>query len=329
MRTHVVIKQSLLETVNIRSSLLSKLLETNPDENGTADMIALNTSEAALALLNTRNLLGLTVKLLNLPTQGTHLSRALSGVLSDIIRCDEVRALGGEHQSEEFHPMTFGKILDVDELAVLLLMSRPLQSVKALIGLLPVGFIDQPISLERAIIELAQIFNVHHQLALGIPSVHQHASERKLLVGVGIVQHLADMIQLAFAIPIGVINPVVDDPEFVRVGIDINAGHHANAFDDPVCIATVLSPHQFNLERRVFVQHRVVEGYLASWAGDDLLPHILPYQPRRDFLAFQIPFHCIMAELLAVLGKVRERVIGLRHQQKLTIVQSGYCAHAF
>ena len=93
---------------------MSKGFEANPDQNGTADMITLNAREAALAVLDASNLFGFAVKLLNLPAQGTHLLSVLSGSLRPIVGSDEVRALGGEHQPEQFHLMAFGKILDVD-----------------------------------------------------------------------------------------------------------------------------------------------------------------------------------------------------------------------
>jgi len=292
-------------------------------------MVSLNTSKAALAAFNAGDLFGFTVKLLNLPAQGTHVLSTLRGILSEIVGRNEVRAPGGEHQSEQFHLMTFRKVLDMDQLAMLLLINRPLQLVNALVGLLTLRVIDQPIGFERTVVDFAQILNVHHQLALGIPAIHQHSTKGKLLVGVGIVQHLAHMIQLSLTVPVRVENPVVDDPGLVSVWIDVDTRHHPDAFDDPMHVPTVLSPHQLNLERAILVQYSVVERQIPIGTGHKLTLDILPHYPRRDFLAFQIAFDRIMAKILTVLRKVCQGVIGLRYQQKLTIVQSGYRAHAF
>ena len=57
-------------------------------------MISLYSGLAALAFLNARHLLEFTVKLLNLPAQGTRLLRTLHAILGKIIRNDPIRAVG-------------------------------------------------------------------------------------------------------------------------------------------------------------------------------------------------------------------------------------------
>jgi hypothetical protein len=56
--------------------------------------------------------------------------RRLRGVLSQVVGHTIVRALGGEHTPEQFHPMPFRNVLDMDQLAVLL-RARPTSAHQA------------------------------------------------------------------------------------------------------------------------------------------------------------------------------------------------------
>src|SRR5258708_345151 len=105
-------------------------------------MITLNTGKATLTTLNTRHLLGLTVKLLDFPAQATHVLSSLRRVLSHVVGSDIVRALGRKHQPEHFHLMPFGKILNVQGFALLKLVRRPIQAIHPLITNLSATVID-------------------------------------------------------------------------------------------------------------------------------------------------------------------------------------------
>lgn len=110
----VVVEQAPLQLVDRLSGYKSDFFEMNPDQNGAGDMIALDASDAALAGVNTCDLLGFAMKMLDGQTQGTHVSFALGGVLLKVVSGDIVRALGGEQQSEEFHAMTLWKVFDIN-----------------------------------------------------------------------------------------------------------------------------------------------------------------------------------------------------------------------
>jgi hypothetical protein len=56
-------------------------------------------------------------------------------------------------------------------------------------------------------------------------------------------QHVMQMVEFALAITFRRINPVVNDPELVERGIDIDTGHHAYAFNYTVFIPTILATH--------------------------------------------------------------------------------------
>ena len=71
------------------------------------------------------------------------------------------------------------------------------------------------------------------------------------------------------------------------------------------------------------VQHRVVKDDAARCTGGDLAAHVLPDQPGGDPFPCEVAVGQVVAETTGVLGKVRQRVVDLRTQQKLAVVQSG------
>ncbi len=238
----------MLELIESLARLLNHLFEAYPDQDSTGDMIALKPPQPTRTTFQTCRLFGFPMKLLNLPAQATHVLRGLGRILSHIIGGDIIRALGRKHQPEQFHLMTFGKILDMQGFAVLFFVLRPGQGVDSLVRTLTAPVVDLTIVFQRAVEDLVQALNLQHQFAFSIPTVHQHPTERQLLVGDGVVQHLADVVQFGFAISIWVINAVVDNPKLVRRRVDIPTCHHANALDHIVGIAAVLPTHQFDLQ---------------------------------------------------------------------------------
>lgn len=63
-------------------------------------MVSLNPSTAALTSFDSGYLLGLSVKLLDLPTDGTHLLCVVGGVSVELIGDDVVRAAGRNRKPE-------------------------------------------------------------------------------------------------------------------------------------------------------------------------------------------------------------------------------------
>ena len=101
--------------------------------------------------------------------------------------------------------------------------------------------IDQPVALERTVVELVQLLDEQHQLLRGVPAVHQHAIEVQAFVGQQAQQHVLDVIGLGLAIAIRVIEPVVRNPVLPGVRIDIQAVDHPDALDQAMRIAVVLA----------------------------------------------------------------------------------------
>jgi hypothetical protein len=56
----------------------------------------------------------------------------------------------------------------------------------------------------------------------------------------------------------------------------------------------------------------------------DLSAPVLPDEPWGDPLSSQVAVDRIMTELLAVVRKVRQRVVGLADQQLLTVIETGH-----
>ena len=204
------------------------------------ETIQIRMAQATLAAFQASGLFGFAVKLLNLPAQATHLLSVLSGILSKIVGGDIVCALGRKHQRGQFHLMTFGEVLDVQGLAMLEFSLCSNQTIHPLIARLSGVVIHLAIVLQRTIIDLAQTLNMQHQLAFSVPTVHQHAPKEQLLVSDGVVEHVAYMIQFGLAVALRVINPIVDDPELLKLWVDVHARHHPNALDNVVGIPAIL-----------------------------------------------------------------------------------------
>jgi hypothetical protein len=79
---------------------MSELLEPDPHQDRTSDVITDNSGLATLATFQSGELLGLSVKLLNSPTRGAHLLHGLHIVLCKIVGNDIVHALGRQHHPE-------------------------------------------------------------------------------------------------------------------------------------------------------------------------------------------------------------------------------------
>ena len=74
-------------------NLGSEFFEANPDQQSTADMVALNAGFATLATFQTCNLFAFAVQLLDFPAEATHLLGRLRGLSSRIIGHDPIGSL--------------------------------------------------------------------------------------------------------------------------------------------------------------------------------------------------------------------------------------------
>jgi hypothetical protein len=89
----IVVQKVMLYAVNSAMRFHSHLFEANPNQNGTADMISDGSGLATLAAFDPCQLLGFSVKLLDLPAKAAHILYDLHVVLSHLVSNDIIRAL--------------------------------------------------------------------------------------------------------------------------------------------------------------------------------------------------------------------------------------------
>ena len=217
--------------------------------------------------------------------------------------------------------MAFGEVFDMNQLAVLLFGVRPGQFVRPLMGVGSVRIVDVAIALDGTVIQLIEAFDGPHNLAGGIPGVHQDGSKAQTLVIHHIAQHIQHVIQLVLAILFRRIQPIVNRPELVQLGVHVHTRHHPDATDHLFRISAPLPAYQLDAPRVVLVQHRVIEHDVSIRGQLDLALNLVPQPPRRHFLLRQMAVDRVVAEPLCMLGKVCERVVDLADQQKLAVIQ--------
>lgn len=67
------------------------------------------------------------------------------------------------------------------------------------------------------------------------------------------------MVKFAFAIGVFVINTVVNEPVLFGLWVDVNTVNNADAFDDAMGVATILTIDEFYFVTVVFVEYAVVK----------------------------------------------------------------------
>lgn len=318
----------MFELIDGTSGMRGQFFEPDPDQEGTADVIALNAHFTTLATFQPCDLLAFAVQLLDLPAKATRLLGGLGGVPRGIVGHDPIRAVGRHLNPEQTHLAVFGKALDFDPLAVGLLVRVPRQRIHAPVRALAAGIIHLAVVLQRTVVGFMHRLDEQHQFFGCIPGIHQHRVKHQPLLMHHVVEHLMHVIELAFAIARRVIEAVVNQPERVQCRVDVDTGHHPNAFDHGFGVAAVLTSYQLDGKGSIFVQHRVIEDHVTLRGCNHLLTHVLPDQPWRDALSSQVAIDGIVTEFLAVVSKVRQRVVDLANQQILAIIKSCYrCFH--
>ena len=87
----------MLYTINGSLRFNRHPFETNPNQNGTANVVSDDSRIATLVSFNTGQLLGFSVKLLDFPAKAAHILYDLHLVLSHLVRHDIVRVLAVLH----------------------------------------------------------------------------------------------------------------------------------------------------------------------------------------------------------------------------------------
>lgn len=272
-------------------------------------MIALNTGFAALATFQSGQLFAFAVQLLDLPAKAARLLCRHHGGLSAIVGHDPIRAVAGHLNPEQTHLVVFRKTSDLDDLAPFKLRWTPVQRIDAPIRPRTTGIIHLAISLERAIIDFLQRLDEQHQLLGGIPAIHEYGPKRQALVMDDVRQHVLDMIELGFAVPVGIIQPVVDQPEIIGFGIDTETAHDTDTADQALRITAILATDQLDPVRKILVQYRIIEDQITSRGRYHLIADIVPHQARCHPFAAQKAVDRIVAEVFTVLCEMRQGIV--------------------
>lgn len=163
-----------------------------------------------------------------------------------IVGHDPIRAMCVRYPQEfDFEPV--GKFVNFDGLAVKNVLRAPSQILGQTVGPLTSGIIDQTGGFDRADEGQLQGINEDHHVLGRVPSVHEHRLGGQSLLGQGSCEHLPHMVKLAFAVPLGVVQAVVDDPVLAAIWIDIQAIDPSNSLDQSMDILTVLQAHQIDM----------------------------------------------------------------------------------
>jgi hypothetical protein len=63
----------------------------------------------------------------------------------------------------------------------------------------------------------------------------------------------------AYQLSIRLVQTVVDEPKLVGFWIHINTGHHPNAFDNALCVATPLPPYEFDAMGVALIEYGIIK----------------------------------------------------------------------
>ncbi len=95
------------------------------------------------------------------------------------------------------------------------------------------------------------------------PLQEQAAKTPQEFVAYHVAQHLLDAIELVFSVTPRVVKMKINDPVRINIGVDVNAVHNPDAFDQAMRVAAVLAWHQLNVMGKILVQHRVIKNNIA------------------------------------------------------------------
>ena len=126
---HVLREHAVLDLTDGVAGLVGQSLEAHPDQDGVTDVVSPDARPAALAGLDSGDLLFFTMKLPGLPAEAGRFLHGLGGEVRGVVGDHTVRVLGGKRQAEQFELMALGEAPQVDALACKLLPGAPSERV--------------------------------------------------------------------------------------------------------------------------------------------------------------------------------------------------------
>lgn len=315
----------MFQLINRCLTVVSELFEPKPNQACCRNMVALASVGSALALGNARKLLFFAVKLLDLPTQAALIVSILRGILRQVVGYQPLRAVGGDLYPEQPHLDIEREFVQFDQFALLPLDVRPIQFGDCSVGLLAIAVVNFPVRFERAVKDLVLADNQLHKICRGVPTVHQHVAEQQSPVQ-GTEQHIPHVVELGLTVPFGVKNPVVDDPESVIDWVVVNAVDHADALDDAVLVARVLTPDALNFIRVNLLENHIIKNQIPFQAACNQRFDFLPKQFGRQVAFLKEAADVIVGQVGKMISQIRAGVVDLAREKVLTVNLAG-CFH--
>ena len=140
--------------MNCLPRVIHYLLESNPNQHRTTDVIANNPCQAILTPFNAGQLLCLPAKLLNLLSPVTRLLGNRSVVLSQVVGHNIIRAPVTRRDPEKLHLVMFGKFSDFNPFPVSEFGLVSLQGIHTLVRRLCIRIIYLTVRFQRTIVML-------------------------------------------------------------------------------------------------------------------------------------------------------------------------------
>ena len=84
----------------------------------------------------------------------------------------------------------------------------------------------------------------------------------------GMGEHITDMVGFVFAIRVGSVNAIVNDPKAVQRRIGINTGHDPDVVDNLTCVSAPLTMNRLDVERVTYIQDCVVKEQVSVLVRD-------------------------------------------------------------
>jgi len=97
-------------------------------------------------------------------------------------------------------------------------------------------------------------------------------------------------------------------------GFTYTTRHDTDAFHNPVRVATVLTPHQFNLVRKILVDNRVVEHHATIGVVAIRSRTLSHTKCGVIYLVAQKTVDRVVAHIVCVIRKMRQRVVNRTYQ---------------
>ena len=109
------------------------------------------------------------------------------------------------------------------------------------------------IGFKWSVVNLACLFDRFQFFRRGLPTFYQHRAEWKVFNVKNRSPYIQQMVQLTTANPFWGKDSIIDDPERVGIGIDIDTGHNT----------IPLATNEFDCKGVAFVQTRIIKNDVA------------------------------------------------------------------